>query len=245
MKPERGDASSSAALMKQRERTERILDTASALLLRWGYKRITIDDIARHSGIGKGTIYLHWKTRESLFESLMLRETILIMEELIGRIRSDPAEVLLHRLMRSLLLITLERPLARALFTRDIDLLGKLAESSVSSELQTQQNYVFDEYLTLLRDRGLMRNDIPLSVQSYAFNATVTGFLLIDSMLVGEDRLAIEEKAQALAMTIQLAFEPASPPAPHAVQEVASRMSHLFEQINASCKQQMKQFMGM
>lgn len=48
-------------------RAERILDTTAELLCQHGYKRVTIDDVARRAGVGKGTVYLHWKTREALF----------------------------------------------------------------------------------------------------------------------------------------------------------------------------------
>jgi len=65
-----------AGRTKQQERAERILDAAAELLLRWGYKRVTIDDIAKQAEIGSGTIYLHWKTRDALFETLMMREAI-------------------------------------------------------------------------------------------------------------------------------------------------------------------------
>src|SRR2546423_6288276 len=90
---------------KQQERAERILDAASELLLRWGYKRVTIDDIAKQAEIGSGTIYLHWKTREALFETLMLREAVAIWRELQRKMLADPEEALLHRLLRSSLLI--------------------------------------------------------------------------------------------------------------------------------------------
>jgi len=49
---------------RRRERAQRILDAAATLLLRWGFQKTTIDDIARLAGVAKGTIYLHWKTRE-------------------------------------------------------------------------------------------------------------------------------------------------------------------------------------
>ncbi|WP_234322969.1 helix-turn-helix domain-containing protein, partial [Streptomyces sp. NRRL S-350] len=51
----------------RQERAERILDTTAELLEQHGYRRVTIDDVASRAGIGKGTVYLHWKTREALF----------------------------------------------------------------------------------------------------------------------------------------------------------------------------------
>ena len=36
----------------RRARAERILDAATALLLRLGYKRVTIDDVAEKAGVG-------------------------------------------------------------------------------------------------------------------------------------------------------------------------------------------------
>ncbi len=50
---------------KRQERAERILDAAAALIQRWGYNKTTIDDIAKQAGVAKGTIYLHWKTRDA------------------------------------------------------------------------------------------------------------------------------------------------------------------------------------
>ena len=57
-------------------RAHRILDAASSLILRWGYNKTTIDDVARQAGVAKGTIYLHWNTREELFAALIHRERL-------------------------------------------------------------------------------------------------------------------------------------------------------------------------
>jgi AcrR family transcriptional regulator len=43
-----------------------ILDAADRLLARYGYKRMTMDDIAQEVGIGKGTIYLHFGSKEEI-----------------------------------------------------------------------------------------------------------------------------------------------------------------------------------
>src|SRR3954453_11545333 len=43
---------------------DRILDAADRLLARYGYQKMTIDDLAREVGIGKGTVYLHFSSKE-------------------------------------------------------------------------------------------------------------------------------------------------------------------------------------
>lgn len=43
-----------------------ILDATDRLLSRFGYKKMTIDDLAHEVGIGKGSIYLHFSSKEEI-----------------------------------------------------------------------------------------------------------------------------------------------------------------------------------
>src|SRR4030095_13010228 len=43
-----------------------ILDGVDVLLARYGYKKMTMEDLANQVGIGKGTIYLHFPRKEQL-----------------------------------------------------------------------------------------------------------------------------------------------------------------------------------
>ena len=43
---------------------EAILDATDRLLARYGFKKMTIDDLAREEGIGKGSVYLHFPSKE-------------------------------------------------------------------------------------------------------------------------------------------------------------------------------------
>jgi AcrR family transcriptional regulator len=227
---------------KQQERAERILDAAADLLLRWGYKRVTIDDIARQTGVGTGTIYLHWKTREALFETLMLREAVAVWRALLERMKADPMEVLISRMLRSALLVVMSRPLARALFTGDSELLGKLAQGSLVQ--QTRKMSPKPEFLVMLRNMGLLRSDMSLPMQEYALGATVTGFYFADPMIAHEDQTPLEEKADALAQVVRLAFEPETPPSLATLQEViVPQMQQYLEQICSYCEQQMQERM--
>jgi AcrR family transcriptional regulator len=43
-----------------------ILDAMERLLARWGYRKTTVEDVAREAGIGKGTVYLHFPSKEEV-----------------------------------------------------------------------------------------------------------------------------------------------------------------------------------
>ncbi|MEI6916123.1 MAG: TetR/AcrR family transcriptional regulator [Armatimonadota bacterium] len=43
-----------------------ILDAVRALLIRYGYRKMTVDDIAREAGIGKGSVYLFFASKEEM-----------------------------------------------------------------------------------------------------------------------------------------------------------------------------------
>lgn len=67
-------ASAPASSLKERQRQERerlILQAAEDLLLEKGYHETSIDDIAARVGISKGTVYLHFATKEDLVVALV------------------------------------------------------------------------------------------------------------------------------------------------------------------------------
>lgn len=49
-----------------RNTREAILDATDRLLARFGYRKMTIDDLAKEVGIGKGSIYLHFTSKEEI-----------------------------------------------------------------------------------------------------------------------------------------------------------------------------------
>ena len=52
--------------VKQKTTRDAILDATDRLLARSGYKKMTIDDLATEVGIGKGTVYLHFDSKEEI-----------------------------------------------------------------------------------------------------------------------------------------------------------------------------------
>jgi AcrR family transcriptional regulator len=182
---------------RRAERAERILDVAADLLLRHGYRRVSIDDVAAGAGIGKGTVYLHWKTREQLFGAVFTREVHGAVEELRQALRTDPRACLLHNFARAYFLAIVRRPLLRGSLLDDPDLLGKLANSTDSAR-EDRHGVIVRDYLGLLAQHGLLRDDMSVDEMGYAYQATFEGFLRADGP---------EQRADLLARTVQRAFE--------------------------------------
>ena len=59
-----------ARVLRQRE--QEILQAAGDLFRRGDWHRTTIDEIAKNAGVGKGTVYLHFKSKEEIVERLAL-----------------------------------------------------------------------------------------------------------------------------------------------------------------------------
>jgi AcrR family transcriptional regulator len=55
-----------AAIAPKEAVRESILDATDRLLARFGYRKMTVEDIAVEAGIGKGTIYLHFSSKEEV-----------------------------------------------------------------------------------------------------------------------------------------------------------------------------------
>jgi len=63
---------------------EAILDATDRLLARYGFRKMTIDDLAKEVGIGKGSVYLHFPSKEEIALSHIDR----VIDRLKGRMYS-------------------------------------------------------------------------------------------------------------------------------------------------------------
>src|SRR5579864_6884981 len=67
------------------ERRQAIIDAALDEFIARGFTATRLDDVAKRAGVAKGTIYLHFKDKESMFEELI--RTALV--PLIGRLHTQ------------------------------------------------------------------------------------------------------------------------------------------------------------
>lgn len=190
-----------------RERAHRILDAAAVLIQRWGYNKTNVEDIAKQAGVGKGTIYLHWKTRDELFRALIRRERLEMAADFKQRISRDPAGATLYGIYKHYAYALIKRPLLKAFFLRDPDALGKFAQGEHDTNAFAERLAGFSVHLEFLRAHGLVRTDVSVREQVYMLSAIVMGFYAVEPMMPQELALTDEQHADLLAATVQRTLE--------------------------------------
>ncbi|MFI9048746.1 TetR/AcrR family transcriptional regulator [Streptomyces sp. NPDC053427] len=216
--------------MEQTQRGERILEVAGELLLAWGYRRVTIDEIARRAKVGKGTVYLHWKTKDALLLAVVVNAKAQSLRHQLDRMRADPLEVLASRMMCGLYRDYLADPVLRAVQTDDSDILGRLNDTAKQelAELMTYGDHVLRRHLQVLRTHGLVREDVTVAHQHYAMMAVAAGFFMTEALGTGAPDSPVapaapEERIDILAHTLRGALEFPVAPDPDAAASAARR----------------------
>jgi AcrR family transcriptional regulator len=91
--------------VQTKEVREAILDATDDFLATHGYKKMTIDDLAKKVGIGKGSVYLHFSSKEEIALSHIDRIIERLTKELktIAEKKISPEEKLRRMLLKRVL----------------------------------------------------------------------------------------------------------------------------------------------
>ena len=131
---------------------ERVLDAATELVRREG-ERVPMADIARHAGVGVGTVYRHFSAREDLLAALVHRSFGLALANARAA-AAEPGSALLG--VRSFLMATLRE--------RDRFVLplhgGPPVFTPATRELQAEVRGVLQALLDRGRSAGEVRGDL-------------------------------------------------------------------------------------
>jgi AcrR family transcriptional regulator len=219
------------ATNKRHQRADQILDTARDLLLSWGYRRVTIDELARRAGVGKGTIYLHWRSREDVFHAVSAREAASMADAIVIALRNDPAEVALHRHLRRLFVEAMNRPVLRALYTRDSETLGTFLAAAQHQRLEESKLGINRDYLGVLAAEAMLRPDLSLAELDYTLPTIVFGFFAAEPFHPPTITLTLEQKADQLADTVRRAFEPTDAASSQALKRAAAKALPILERL--------------
>lgn len=154
MEPERQKASRKPRADSIKNR-ERLLEAATAIFSAGG-PQASLEAVARQAGVGIGTLYRHFPTREALFEAVY-RHEVELLAELAERLvkEKEPVEALRTWLHATIRLVATKKGM--------IEALQLAAHGSSELKAYTYQRMVaaVAQLMTHGAEAGTLRADIP------------------------------------------------------------------------------------
>ena len=73
---------SSVKYSKEEQLREEVVNTAQKLFKQYGLQKTTMEDIAKSMGRGKSTLYYYYKSKEEIFEAVIMQEIDEVFERI-------------------------------------------------------------------------------------------------------------------------------------------------------------------
>jgi AcrR family transcriptional regulator len=189
-----------AEILAKLDVKDAILDATDVLLARYGYRKMTVEDIAVEAGIGKGTVYLHFSSKEEVVLSHIDRIVDRLKQRMWAISRSNLSAA--ERLREMLLTRVLFRFDSIQHYTQSLnDLLAALRPGLLARRARyfDEEAQILADVLNKGRDLGEFEFNDALSVAYALLNAT--NGLLPYSLSATElgSREDVEERAAGVA----------------------------------------------
>jgi AcrR family transcriptional regulator len=138
-----------------RRNRERILQAARAACAEHG-AAVQIDDVARSAGVGVGTVYRHFPTKDALIEALVAEKIRVTTENLREALEiDDPWEAFAAGVRRNAEVMAADAALRDALIR-----LGPAARASEAAYAEV--NEVGGRLVTRAQEAGVLRDDVTI-----------------------------------------------------------------------------------
>lgn len=194
------------------ERRQRILDVAADLIVHYGYDKTTVSDIAREAGISKGAIYLHFESKEALFENLIIREMQTYTETWLDLLEADEAGGTMAGLYKNSLYAMNSRPFMSALFRQDSRVLGNYLRKPgnlFQSLRQQQGESERTVFVKMMQEAGAIRQDLDARVIAHVMDILAYGLVGMGDVLPQDDIPPLEDVIEGIAAIMDRALTPA------------------------------------
>jgi AcrR family transcriptional regulator len=192
------------------ERADRILDAASKLIVHYGYDKTTVSDIAQEAGVSKGAIYLHWSSKEALFEALVWRESERVVEDMLARVEADPDAGTIFGMYQHAIVIAIENPLIHAVLTKDTRVMGDFMRHWMRNNpnAANEGNWFRTDMVKQLQDARVIRADLDVDVIAYIFTLIRYGFLTVHEIIPHDQTPPLVVVGKTLGMMLERALAP-------------------------------------
>lgn len=205
------------------EREQRILDAAAELFVHYGYDKTTVSDIAREAGVSKGAIYLHFKSKNELFEGLLIRELMAYHERWLGLIEKDPKGGTIGGMYRNVLYALSGSPFMSVIFKQDSRVLGSYLRKPDNFFRRQNQGTRY-EFVKMMQSAGAIRQDVDANVTAHIMNMLAYGLVAIDEIIAKEHIPPTNDIIEGIADMMDRALTPEDGGNSEAGQEIVRKL---------------------
>ncbi len=196
-------------MSENNERQQQILDAAAAVVLRLGYDKTTMHDIAEEAGASRRTVYLYFKGKEELFEALLYREYMQYAQTWLEQLEADPRGGTVGGFYRAQYHAVNCRPLIAALLRRDRRVMGNYLRKRDNLFAQMLSEVNTPAYFQALQAAGAIRQDIDAAVILHIIEMLSYGQLTIGDFKPPDQFPPYDAVMEALADMMDRALMPA------------------------------------
>ena len=162
----------------EQARERAILDVTAELVLRHGYNKVTMSDVADAVGLNRRLVYLLFPSKDALMEALLLREVHTYVDLWNRYLESDPLGGTVASVYRGLLAALKQLPLMAAMYTRDAQTFGKyLSRPGSFFASWPPDPGSTREYLQAMQEIGVVRQDINTRATAFILDALTPSIL--------------------------------------------------------------------
>ena len=161
------------------ERQQQILRAAAAVIVRQGYDKTTMSDIADEAGVSRGTVYLHFKGKDELFEALVYHEVQRYAEAWLEHIEADPRGGTIGGIYRAFLYAINSRPFMAAMMRRDRQVFGSYLRKPDSLLAGVQSPSIGAGLLQALQQAGAVRQDLDPKLMAHVIDVVAYGLMSV------------------------------------------------------------------
>lgn len=189
------------------EREHRILDAARTLILRYGYDKTTVSDIAREAGVSKGAIYLHFDSKESLFDALVMRQITRYTDEAMHLLEESKDEWTFTGMYKITLSVQQDYPLVIALVRGDQQIFGNLLRMTKLPMLQLKRQGRLP-LLQQMQDVGAFRADLDMEVVAYVMDFVGYGMMSAGDIVPIEEAPPVDKVIEVIGEMWEMYLTP-------------------------------------
>ncbi len=187
---------------------DQILAAAAEAIIRLGYDKTTMSDIAEEAGLSRRTLYLYFQGKEDLFEELLYREYLQYAQTWLEQIEADPSGGTIGGFYRAIFHAVNSRPLIAAMLRRDRRVVGNYLRKRDNIFTQMLSGVNTLAFFQALQAAGTIRQDIDAAVIEHIIAMLSYGQLTIGDFKPADQSPPYDAVMEALADMMDRALRP-------------------------------------